>query len=213
MDVDTSGPVPRNPHTRLLTIPGLHDSGPAHWQTWLETINRDAVRVTQRHWADPDVDRWASRIASVIEQRPSVRWIAAAHSFGCLALTRLAALRPDLSIEAALLVAPADPDRFGIAGLLPSTSLPYSSTVVSSQTDPWLLPAKARLWSRRWHSHWLDLGDAGHINAEAGFGPLPVAQRWITSMHRRADRERRIACRGIEDWQVAVRPPSAAAAS
>lgn len=34
---------------RLLIVPGLNDSGPAHWQTWLQGLHRGAVRVQQRH--------------------------------------------------------------------------------------------------------------------------------------------------------------------
>lgn len=194
----------RELRARLLVVPGLHDSGPAHWQSWLESLNRDALRVKQRDWSDPELDRWAGRIASTMERDTKARWVVAAHSFGCLALARLAALRPDLPVEAALLVAPADPDRFGVAGLLPQAALPFSSTLVASQTDPWLSSAKARLWSQRWRSHGLDLGDAGHINAEAGFGPLPMAQRWVTAMRQRLDRRERLDRIDPAAWNFAV---------
>ena len=33
---------------RLLVIPGLHDSGPAHWQSWLQSLHSGAIRVRQR---------------------------------------------------------------------------------------------------------------------------------------------------------------------
>lgn len=194
----------REGHARLLVVPGLHDSGPAHWQTWLESVNHDALRVKQRDWSDPELDRWAGRIASTLERDAQARWIVAAHSFGCLALARLAALRPDLPIEAALLVAPADPDRFGIAGLLPQAPLPFSSTLVASRSDPWLAMAKSRLWSQRWRSHHVDLGDAGHINAEAGFGPLPLAQRWVTTSRLRVDSREQLARAGAASWSFAI---------
>lgn len=194
----------RERHARLLVVPGLHDSGAAHWQTWLESLNRDALRVRQRDWSDPELDRWAGRIVSTLERDAKARWIVAAHSFGCLALVRLAALRPDLPIEAALLVAPADPDRFGVAGLLPQAALPFSSTLVASRSDPWLPAARSRVWSQRWRSHHLDLGDAGHINAEAGFGPLPLAQRWVTTVRQRFDRRERLERIGAEAWNFAV---------
>jgi uncharacterized protein len=194
----------RELHARLLVVPGLNDSGPAHWQSWLQSLHRDALRVRQRDWSEPDLDRWAGRIVSTMERDDKARWVVAAHSFGCLALGRLAALRPDLPIEAALLVAPADPDRFGVAGLLPQTALPYTSTLVGSRTDPWLSAAKARLWSLRWRSHFVDLGDAGHINAEAGFGPLPLAQRWVTSMQQRLERRHREASVPAAGWSFAI---------
>jgi hypothetical protein len=42
---------------RVLIIPGLYDSGPAHWQTWLQAQYPDAVRVEQEHWNIADLDR------------------------------------------------------------------------------------------------------------------------------------------------------------
>jgi hypothetical protein len=29
------------------------------------------------------------------------------------------------------------------------------------------------------------LGAAGHINMASGFGPLPLAERWLQAQHRR----------------------------
>lgn len=170
---------------RLLIVPGLYDSGPAHWQTWLGALHRDGQRVRQRDWADPDLDAWADRIAHAMTQDAAARWIVAAHSFGCLALARLALRRPELAVEAALLVAPADPDRFGVGASLPDVRLPYATTLVASRTDPWLSYPKAERWARRWGAHLVDLGDAGHVNAEAGFGPLPLAQRWVVGQRQR----------------------------
>ena len=49
---------------RLLVVPGLQDSGPAHWQSWLQGQYRDSLRVRQRDWTVPDLERWAARIAA-----------------------------------------------------------------------------------------------------------------------------------------------------
>lgn len=42
------------------------------------------------------------------------------------------------------------PDRFGIAGRLPPRRLPRSTTLVTSETDPWMKAARARRWEQRW---------------------------------------------------------------
>ncbi|MDP1368876.1 alpha/beta hydrolase, partial [Klebsiella pneumoniae] len=77
---------------RVLIIPGLHDSGPAHWQTWLQGQYREARRVTQRDPSRPELERWAERIQRTLEVAASSdgsgEWLAVAHSFGCLALAR-----------------------------------------------------------------------------------------------------------------------------
>ena len=62
----------------------------------------------------------------------------------------------------------------------------------------------ARHWAQRWGSHWVSLGDAGHIDAESGFGPLPFAQAWVTGMQQRQERKKRIERASLAEWQFAV---------
>ena len=135
---------------RLLIVPGLNDSGPAHWQTWLQQQFRDARRVRQHDWRDPQLDRWAARVGSTLAPHGKAPWIAVAHSFGCLALARHLLLEPDSPLRAVLFVAPAEPDRFGVAGLLPGARLRIPSTVVASDNDPWMTAASTRRWAGRW---------------------------------------------------------------
>ncbi|MFT3666096.1 RBBP9/YdeN family alpha/beta hydrolase [Piscinibacter sp.] len=196
--------MPRFEPPRLLVVPGLNDSGPGHWQSWLQAQHRDALRVRQRDWSEPDLERWAERITHVAALGGGRRFVAVAHSFGCLALARHLAQQPDSPVVAALLVAPAEPDRFGIAGRLPPQRLPRSTTLVASDTDPWMKPASARRWAQRWGSHFVNLGDAGHINVESGHGPLPLASRWVQTALQRAAREQRIAHAEWGEWSFAV---------
>ena len=181
---------------RLLVVPGLHDSGPAHWQSWLQSHYRHAVRVRQHDWVEPDLDRWTARIATVLASQPPARWIAVAHSFGCLALARYlgerSANEERPAVRAALLVAPADPAKFGVAPRLPQSRLAVPTVVLGSDTDPWMAADQARAWARLWGSRFISLGDAGHINAEAGFGPLPQAKWLVVEMARRLAGEQRL---------------------
>jgi len=186
---------------RLLIVPGLNDSGPAHWQSWLQTLNRGALRVQQDDWASADLDRWACRIGRAIANAPEGPLIAAAHSFGCLALAHHLAQVGDSRVVAALLVAPADPARFGFADRLAHRPLAPATTVVASETDPWMSAAQACRWARTWGSRCVNLGDAGHINAEAGFGPLPLAARWVEGMRRRWARPGHPGRTSIAEWQ------------
>ena len=61
-----------SPPARLLIVPGLNDSGPAHWQSWLQARHPGAVRVTQRDWGTPDVERWSARIGSVLARNGEI---------------------------------------------------------------------------------------------------------------------------------------------
>jgi hypothetical protein len=186
---------------RVLIVPGLHDSGPAHWQSWLQTLQRGALRVQQRDWNDPQLDRWAARVTSTLEHAGPGPWIAVAHSFGCLALARHLALQPASPIRAALFVAPAEPAKFGVADLLPRQPLAIRSTLVASDSDPWMSAASARRWAQRWGSQAINLGDAGHINAESGFGPLPLARHWVLAMEQRLARERGPQQASCSEWR------------
>ncbi|WP_077034378.1 alpha/beta hydrolase [Pelomonas sp. KK5] len=174
--------------TRLLIIPGLHDSGPAHWQTWLQARHPDARRVVQRDFARPDLQRWADRIASTLETPGEGEWVAVAHSFGVLALARHLGEHPHSPIREALLVAPASPDKFGVAESLPQHRLQIPTALIASQNDPWMSLALAQRWAGRWGSHLTNLGRAGHINTESGYGPFPLAQRWVEAALARVAR-------------------------
>ncbi len=172
--------------TTILIIPGLHSSGPAHWQTWLEEQVPGTVRVIQSDWSKADLPAWSARVRRDIARNPG-QHIIAAHSFGALAAVH-AAFRDADRIAGALLVAPADPDKFNVAEGLPRDPLPFPTVVVASSNDPWMSLWKAADWADRWGANLVNLGDAGHINAEAGFGPWPEGLNLIDRLHRRANR-------------------------
>lgn len=163
-----------------LIVPGLNGSGPDHWQTWLEARIPGARRVVQDDWATPDLPRWANEVEREIEAA-SGRVVLVAHSFGCLAAVTAAARHTD-RIAGALLVAPADPAKFGVSKLLPKQHLGYPCILVASRNDPWVALGTARHWAGRWGSRFLDLGEAGHINAESGFGAWHEAHALWTEL-------------------------------
>jgi hypothetical protein len=194
---------------RVLIVPGLHGSGPAHWQTWLQAHWRHALRVRQDDEATPDLARWSRRIGEAIDRDPDTPWVAVAHSFGCLALAHHLGQRaprdvPGGGIAAALLVAPADPERFGVASALPSQGLGMPGALIASDTDPWMAAANAQRWASVWDLRFVNLGDVGHINVASGFGPLPRALQLTQALIGRVERSRRPQRAGIVEFQFAV---------
>lgn len=171
--------LPESPAT--LILPGLQGSGPGHWQSLWQAINPRFIRVEQADWNTPDIDVWASTVVRAVRHQPQ-RVVLVAHSFGCLAALR-ASLVVDRQIAGALLVAPADPDKFGVEPLLPHSTLPFPSMVVASRNDPWMAFEKAARWAQRWDSTLVDLGDAGHINTEAGYGAWPQGEELLRDFH------------------------------
>jgi predicted alpha/beta hydrolase family esterase len=77
------------------------------------------------------------------------------------------------------LVAPADPSKFGLGESLQGDRLPCPTSLVASSNDPWMPLSEASRWAARWGCPLINLGAAGHINAESGHGPLPLAEHWL----------------------------------
>jgi hypothetical protein len=160
---------------RVLIVPGLGGSGPRHWQTLWEEAHPQYRRVVQQDWNNPDLNDWAEAVDRTVLES-SVPCVLVAHSFGCLAVLRRV-VRSAEGIAGVLLVAPADPDRWGVAAsALPDGPFGLPSVFVASETDPWLHISKAHALARRWDSPFVNLGDVGHINVDSGFGPWPKGE-------------------------------------
>src|SRR6201995_262644 len=160
-----------NSMSTTLIVPGLRSSGPTHWQTWLARGGAGSVRVTQRDWNDPHLPEWSARVRREIARATGSTFIAA-HSFGALAAIQAASDYAE-RISGALLVAPADPEHFGVAEFLPIKRMTFPIIVVGSTDDRWLSIETAERWARLWGAEFVNLGAAGHINSESGFGPWP----------------------------------------
>lgn len=190
-----------------LIIPGLHSSGPDHWQTWFEKHIPDSVRVIQRDWKIANLPDWSSRVRREITRNPG--WITiAAHSFGALAASQAAFDHSD-RIAGALLVAPADPEKFGVEDNLPAVPLPFRTVVVASTNDPWISFERARHLADLWGADLINLGKAGHINAASGFGRWPEGLEILARLRRAHGTERESATHRltspIAHWGESVR--------
>ena len=191
----------------ILTVPGLHGSGPGHWQTRWEQRFPAWRRVVQTDWSTPDLPRWSARVgeavhAAVAERAPTRSRrpvILVAHSFGCLASLHWA-MQARSAVAGVLLVAPADPDKFGVADLLPQRALPFPAIVVASRNDPWLSYCQAVEWGIRWGAEIVDAGHAGHINADSGLGDWAPGLALLDRLIGRASAPE--ASRDGADWQA-----------
>lgn len=169
----------------VLTVPGLHGSGPQHWQTIWEKMP-GYKRIEQQSWDTPVLKDWIRTIEdAVTEAGPDV--VLAAHSLGCIALLHWAG-QTRLHIRGALLVAPADAERpdfpeaaKGFAPI-PMKPLPFKSIVVSSTNDEYASFQRAQDFARAWSSRFVNAGEAGHINADSNLGEWPMGQRLVKEL-------------------------------
>ena len=160
---------------KVLIVPGLRNSGPTHWQSWFESVLPDTRRVEQADWERTCLSNWAARVREEIDAVGEPLWVVA-HSFGCLAAVTAGLVRGE-RIRGALLVAPADPARFGEPAVLLEEKLPFPSLVVASENDPWVGARVAEHWASQWGSSFVNIGAAGHINVDSGHGPWPEGLR------------------------------------
>ncbi len=158
-----------------LLLPGLHGSGPGHWQRrWADEVD-DTILVDQDDWDHPDLDAWLARAEAAVEENPGA--FVAGHSLGAVLAVHLVTRRPNLPIAGLLLVAPADVDRHArryprVAGFAPLPTVPLErpAIVVASRNDPWMTHARAAVLADMWEAALVDVGRAGHVNAESGLG-------------------------------------------
>ncbi|MBB6125116.1 RBBP9/YdeN family alpha/beta hydrolase [Sphingobium subterraneum] len=162
----------------ILTVPGLGNSGPDHWQTYWEEDIAHCHRVNLGMWDAPHRNTWVNKLNHVIAHadRPIVL---VAHSLGCLTVAWWAALErpaPGGKVIGALLVAPPEVDtasidpRVSAFGPAPKGLLPFPSVLVASRTDPYIRFERARMLAGFWGSEFVDAGEIGHINAQSGLG-------------------------------------------
>jgi uncharacterized protein len=169
---------------RILIVPGWRNSEPAHWQSLWEARLPGALRVVQSDWQFPRRQEWVDRLAAEILASRDQRVVLVAHSLGCIAVAHLPA-EAALKVEAALLVAPADPERkaqLADFAPVPHQRLPYRSTLVASSDDPYCPVRLAGAYARAWGSGFVRLENAGHINPASGFGEWPLGLQLLAQL-------------------------------
>ncbi len=162
----------------VLILAGLWNSGPEHWQTLWEHKHSEWVRVAHRDWNNPDCHEWVAELDAEIaacEGPP----LLVAHSLGTMLVAHWARSGSALKIAGAFLVCPSDVeadsypvDANGFAPI-PMERLPFPSVMVVSTDDPFVKIERAREIAAAWGSRLVEIGAAGHVNGDAGFGEWP----------------------------------------
>jgi predicted alpha/beta hydrolase family esterase len=161
----------------VLTVPGLNNSGPSHWQTLWEEAHHGCLRVNLGHWDRPHRNSWINQLNLALRSVEGPVLLAA-HSLGCHAVAAWAQMEPEAAqlVAGALLVAPPEVDFAPLdsrVSAFPPTAagpLPFPSLLVASSNDPYCPLSAARLLARKWGAAFRDAGAMGHINADSGLG-------------------------------------------
>lgn len=160
--------------TPVLVLPGHGNSGPQHWQTIWELRHPDWQRVDLGNWDSPVCDDWVNALDLAVRACTAPPLLMA-HSLACLLVAHWAH-RSALPLNGAFLVAVPDPQSACFPatarGFEPVSMEPFAfrSLVVASANDPFGSLAHAERCATAWGSNFVDIGQAGHINADSGHG-------------------------------------------
>lgn len=164
-----------------VIVPGVGGSDFNHWQSWLQRQLVSCSRVQQHDWNHPVLKQWVDRFVTTVSAIDSPIQIVA-HSFGCLTTVAALEQHPELTpkIKKLILVAPANPERFGDQGFARNSHNDYSAyfhhiklkiptNMIISENDPWLSFEDAKALAQSWNISPINLGKVGHINVASGF--------------------------------------------
>jgi predicted alpha/beta hydrolase family esterase len=160
-----------------ISLPGIGNSGAAHWQTMWELKLAGLRRFAPADWDSPDLQNWLSALDHAVADAPEPP-VLVAHSLACL-LVAHAAEKLAGRIAGALLVAVPDPEgpAFPAAATSfrnpPGTQLPFPAVIIASTDDPYGPLAHAERRAAGWNTGLAVLGPRGHINAKSDLGEWP----------------------------------------
>lgn len=176
-----------------VIVPGVGGSEHDHWQSWLQRQLKSCSRVQQQDWNKPVLHTWVEQFVKTVQAIQEPIQIVA-HSFGCLTTVAALAQHPELNqnIKNLVLVAPANPARFGDAGFARESQNDYQqyfhqvklqvpTQMIISENDPWLNFQDALQLAKAWKIRPKNLGQVGHINVASGFGPFPEIYDFLIS--------------------------------
>ena len=176
-----------------VIVPGVGGSEHDHWQSWLQRQLKSCSRVQQQDWNKPVLHAWVEQFVKTVQAIQEPIQIVA-HSFGCLTTVAALAQHPELNqnIKNLVLVAPANPARFGDAGFARDSQNDYQqyfhqlklqvrTQMIISENDPWLNFQDALQLAKAWKIRPKNLGQVGHINVASGFGPFPEIYDFLIS--------------------------------
>ncbi|MBP2170814.1 putative alpha/beta hydrolase family esterase [Erwinia toletana] len=172
--------------TTYLLVPGYTNSGPEHWQSYLERKYTNVTRVVQDDWHHPCRQAWTERLNSAIAHTAG-DIVLLGHSCGAVTVAQWAASCSSEKVKAAVMVAPADVDaQTALQEIqqqrpLPDGNIPLASLLICSDNDEHLSLIRAHKLASVWGSEIEVIPGAGHIHTAAGYGEWLAGEQLIES--------------------------------
>jgi predicted alpha/beta hydrolase family esterase len=157
-----------------LIVPGFTNSGPNHWQTFIQRKYSNVIRVEQDDWNSPSAI-WVGKLTQTINETEG-DILLVGHSCGAVAIAKWAVSHSVERVKALILVAPADVDaEDAIEPIreqrpLPTKKLGYKSLLIHSDNDKHLHKSRACELASRWGCETRLICGGGHLHTDAGYG-------------------------------------------
>ncbi len=168
-----------------FTLPGYGGSSAEHWQSYFEAKLPNCERIEQANWDGPDRESWVNNVEAKISGCEDKEIILIAHSLGCITTAHWVK-QFQKKVKAALLVAPPDLENqdHGFTSFTPTPleKLPFPTILVASDNDPWCAKKQSEFLAGKWGSRLVVLEQAGHINADAGFGQWDAGLKLVEEL-------------------------------
>ena len=174
-----------------LIVPGLNNSGPAHWQSFWAKSLPNATRVVQRCWDKPEKEEWIKTLDEAIAKMPP-ETIIVAHSLGVATTVMWLAERVKqgsvpAQVKGVFLVSPSDVDNIEVIhsfAPMPLNKLPVPACVVASDNDQFVTMERARFFADAWGAGLFGAGALGHINAESNLGEWEQGRKFLAEFEQ-----------------------------
>ncbi len=164
-----------------FTLPGLGGSDNEHWQSRFEKVLPNCKRIEQKNWDKPNCEEWVKTINDALKGYDLSKVVLISHSLGGIALSHWVNTYHK-KVKGAFIVAPPHVEgvspEYELNTFLPVPLKPFlfPTTLVASTNDQWSGIEDSKQLAEHWGSKFINIGDAGHINSDSGFGAWEEGQ-------------------------------------
>ncbi len=142
----------------------------------------------QTNWQQPNRKEWVNSLAGHLNSFRINQSILIGHSVGCATIVHTLN-EFNLVPKAVMLVAPSDVEAPNypayITGFspMPLTPLSCPSVVIASTNDHVVSLERAQYFAKCWASKFITLENAGHIEAQSGYGNWPLGLKILFELN------------------------------
>ena len=175
--------------TEFIHLPGIGNSGEAHWQSRWELADPSIRRFSPASWDQPELADWIAALDLAVGAATTPP-VLVAHSLACLLVAhwQKQTITP---VKGALLVAvpdpqsPAFPAEAAAFASVPEHRFRFPAMIVASTNDPYASMSYVQARAAQWGSELVNIGANGHINGASNLGDWPEGRRILRDFDAR----------------------------